>query len=285
LQLRASDVPSSVKKIRWPPKNKPVVRFSNNNLKIFARFAAANPAPDTLFALPEEEDLNDFPDQEMDYSVTGSWFRSKYERSVAHSGRTTTFDPSLLHIAVHIRRGDALESPSRMEGHANNEAYFAGVVHSAMDLLEALGHPRALVRVHVFSEPNKQRQYVNHKGKEVDIVPFFKCAPGVECVVMHLRDNAYTAFHHLVMADILVVGQSYFSHFASALNRNVKLGLDAYPYRLAGLPGFVKVANDVTGAVDPDKLRSVFVKFLNYRKCKAAAAAAASANEPAKPEL
>ena len=42
-------------------------------------------------------------------------------------------------------------------------------------------------------------------------------------VVMHINEEIQLTFHHLVMADVLVLARSSFSYCAGLLNKNIKI--------------------------------------------------------------
>ena len=63
--------------------------------------------------------------------------------------------------------------------------------------------------IHVFSE-----------GEDSDFQDIIDAFGDVN-VVMHINENICVTFHHLVMADIMVVARSSFSYCAGLINKNV----------------------------------------------------------------
>jgi len=110
------------------------------------------------------------------------------------------YDDKYKNVAVHIRRGDvnANKYPSRF---ITNAKY--------IDLLSKMKLEGCIL--HIFSE-----------GSESDFGDIVSAFPGNE-VVMHINEPVQLTFHHLVMADVLVVSKSSFSYCAGLLNNNTKI--------------------------------------------------------------
>ena len=110
------------------------------------------------------------------------------------------YDKTRRNIAVHIRRGDvnSTKYPSRF---TSNQQY--------IDLLKKMTLDNSTI--YVFSE-----------GAETDFQDIAAAFPDTP-VVMRLNENIQTTFHHLVMADVLVLAKSSFSYCAGLLNENTKV--------------------------------------------------------------
>jgi hypothetical protein len=110
------------------------------------------------------------------------------------------YDDNYKNVAVHIRRGDVnvKKYPSRF---ITNAKY--------IDLLSKMKLEGCIL--HIFSE-----------GSESDFGDIVSAFPGNK-VVMHINEPVQLTFHHLVMADVLVVAKSSFSYCAGLLNNNTKI--------------------------------------------------------------
>ncbi|MAV56355.1 MAG: hypothetical protein CMI79_02315 [Candidatus Pelagibacter sp.] len=111
-----------------------------------------------------------------------------------------TYDNKYKNIAVHIRRGDVNKTkyPSRF---TTNKQY--------IDLLKKINLDNSII--HIFSE-----------GEENDFQDIVEAFSEIK-VVMHINEEIQLTFHHLVMADVLVLAKSSFSYCAGLLNKNIKI--------------------------------------------------------------
>ena len=109
-----------------------------------------------------------------------------------------SYDDKYNNIALHIRRGDVNinKYPSRF---TSNEQY--------IDLLRKINLDNSII--HIFSE-----------GEEKDFQDIIDNFPENK-VVMHINENIQKTFHHLVMADVLVLSKSSFSYCAGLVNKNM----------------------------------------------------------------
>lgn len=110
-----------------------------------------------------------------------------------------TYDPSHINIALHIRRGD-VTTKKYTSRYTSNIEY--------INIVKKMDYPPNSV-IHVFSE-----------GEESDFQDIVDAFRDVN-VVMHINENICLTFHHLVMADIMVVARSSFSYCAGLINKNV----------------------------------------------------------------
>ena len=77
-----------------------------------------------------------------------------------------------------------------------------------INIVKKMDYPSNSV-IHVFSE-----------GEDSDFQDIIDAFGDVN-VVMHINENICATFHHLVMADIMVVARSSFSYCAGLINKNV----------------------------------------------------------------
>jgi hypothetical protein len=134
-------------------------------------------------------------------------YSTKYEAARCKLPLDANFDPQILHIGVHIRRGDVstLKETNIQQWKCRwvSDAYY----------LNALGDLRTLIgempfQVHIFSD-----------GTEAELGAFHH----VPHCVFHLHDDSKRSFHGLVSADILVSSSSAFSICAGKISSGVKL--------------------------------------------------------------
>ena len=110
------------------------------------------------------------------------------------------YNKNYNNIALHIRRGDVNNKkyPSRF---STNQQY--------IDLLKKMNLDNSII--HIFSE-----------GEENDFQDIVEAFSEIK-IVMHINEEIQLTFHHLVMADVLVLAKSSFSYCAGLLNKNTKI--------------------------------------------------------------
>ena len=110
------------------------------------------------------------------------------------------YNKNVTNIAIHIRRGDVNPNkyPSRF---ISNEHY--------VQLLKKMNLDNSVI--HIFSE-----------GSVKDFEDIITNFPESK-FVMHINENIQMSFHHMVMADVLIVAKSSFSYCAGLLNENTKI--------------------------------------------------------------
>lgn len=110
------------------------------------------------------------------------------------------FSADEWNVAIHVRRGDALEPRHRARVTGN-----AVLDRILREVIEGCTNPEGKpVKVHIMSEGS---------------VAEFDFARGLPTsVAFHLDECPFTTFHHLAMADTLVTAKSTFSYLAGILN-------------------------------------------------------------------
>ena len=133
--------------------------------------------------------------------------------------------PLVAHAAIHIRRGDVLERDPGRVVRPERVGTSVSILAAAMTRVRSTAHGRRVAYVvHVMSQP-----------------PFFGGAGGFDAEVsawrdrlshccnaslhVHLDGDAEKAMHHLIHADILILGASSFSFVASLYSAGVRLHL------------------------------------------------------------
>ncbi|WP_367871106.1 hypothetical protein [Luteolibacter sp. Populi] len=125
-------------------------------------------------------------------------FRDKYHDNPKPPA--SWFSPDEWNVAIHVRRGDALEArhQARVTRNPDVERFLRGI------LPKCTNPENKPVRIHLMSE-----------GSRTD----FDLAERLEVPCeLHLDECPFMTFHHLVMADTLITAKSTFSYFAGILN-------------------------------------------------------------------
>jgi hypothetical protein len=106
----------------------------------------------------------------------------------------------VLNISVHLRRGEIIKGGRFGDRYIEADQAAAKVMRALETWPNTDRRPRVL---HIHSE-----------GKPADFEPFLKLG-----AVLHLDDDAFTTFHHLVSADVLFTTKSSFSYLAAILSK------------------------------------------------------------------
>jgi len=121
------------------------------------------------------------------------------------------FKPSVLNIAIHIRRGDVSSTKNTYRRYIPNEEYLS-IVSKLINLLEDRDYKSVLERenfeIHIYSE-----------GKPED----FGEIQNLTNVQFHLNDDLFETLHHMSKADILVGSFSGFSTFANIFVKGISI--------------------------------------------------------------
>ncbi len=130
--------------------------------------------------------------------------------------------PDAIRVSIHVRRGDVASSGRFAERFtADGE-----ILRRVARLLDGLGADRERVVLRMFSE-----------GEPAEFAAF--AAAGA---TLHLGEDAFTTFHHLVCSQVVVLAKSTFSYLAGLIGG----GLCLYePFWHPPLPGWLTF-----GAVD-----------------------------------
>jgi len=129
--------------------------------------------------------------------------REKYFRK-EHPAKFCYFDSNSISVAVHIRRDDA-----SVENHRFLPlSYYESLLRKLGRFFRYEPH-----EVHIYSSgsDNDMNQIQETLGKISDNFKY------------HFNESAMEAIHHMAVADILVVGNSSFSHWPGFLSKGIKL--------------------------------------------------------------
>ena len=173
-------------------------------------FIQSHPEPNTVFKLSN----NRFGDYE--YAATRNWFRDAYIKAREADSFVLQYQPDLINVAVHIRRGDLL--PDRQ---------FSDLSHRMLPdrwYIEILNRVAAEasrpLSIHIFSE-GKNGLYQSEKGVHFSWSDFY--AGSGHRVTEHIDTPFLDTVHHLLHADVLVGSKSGMTHLAGMLGNQIKL--------------------------------------------------------------
>lgn len=156
------------------------------------------------------------------------YWKARENKPIIH-----TFPGGRLNVAIHIRRGD-VSATSRAKARWVPNSVYVTIINQIRELYG----DRALF--HIYSDG------VSRQLREIARMPD---------VVMHIRENIFSTFHHMVISDILVTGQSSLSSLAGHLCDNIKLVKPWAPFweRFPKNEKFITVNPD--GSFDLEKLK------------------------------
>ena len=173
-------------------------------------FIQSHPEPDTVFKLSN----NRFGDYE--YASTRNWFMDAYTKAREADCYALQYQPDLINVAVHIRRGDLL--PNRQ---------FSGLSHRMLPdrwYIEILNRVAAgastPLSIHIFSE-GKNGLYQSEQGVHFSWSDFY--AGSGHRITEHIDTPFLDTVHHLLHADVLVGSKSGMTHLAGMLGNQIKL--------------------------------------------------------------
>ena len=133
------------------------------------------------------------------------------------------FQPEMLNVAVHVRRGDLMRGPHRSRVIPN-----ARYVR-AMSEVRAL-FPNRAVAFHIYSEGDERA------GRK-EFAEFLR----ISDAALHLNEDVFSTFHHLVSADVLILSRSSFSYLAGIYSRGRVL---YFPFMHPPLPKWLRLSPD-----------------------------------------
>lgn len=147
------------------------------------------------------------------WAAIGPSLREKYHLSP--KPELPGYGDGRVQIAVHLRRGDVASTGQFAQWFTPDEV----ILQRLERVLDVVGRDRASIRV--FSE-----------GKAED----FKAFTGLGAV-LHLDEDVFTTFHHLVKSEVLIMAKSTFSYLAAIIGGGVCLYEPFWHPKLAGWLG------------------------------------------------
>ncbi|MCM1103075.1 MAG: hypothetical protein NC409_03120 [Clostridium sp.] len=137
----------------------------------------------------------------------GGYLRERFMGASARKADKPFYDPHFFNIAVHVRRGDIVDSEGRiMEEYRQrwlSIEYYLAVLDTLTEIL-----PKEKVRIHIFSQ-----------GKRENFKEFDKYHHVVYC----LDESEQDTFGNLAKSDLLVMGKSSFSYDAALIQDGIRI--------------------------------------------------------------
>ena len=121
-------------------------------------------------------------------------------------------------VAIHVRRGDAMGEPLR---YVPDEHY----IECARHLAHEIGATHLASAIHVFTDGNLSTIEPILRAVRTAVQP----TTSLEVHTNASGLDVTTVFHHLVVADVLILSKSSFSASAAALSLGELVYLDRYP--------------------------------------------------------
>lgn len=124
--------------------------------------------------------------------------RTKYMRARDDQPVSSVFDNSKINVAIHIRRGDIKPGKDR---------WVETSVHAAViDQIADVCGGKAVFHIYSIGTVEELKELQNKPN-----------------VIFHLCEDVFDTFHHMVIADILMIGKGSFSALAAHLSNNIKI--------------------------------------------------------------
>lgn len=148
----------------------------------------------TLFILGDNQNA-------YDQTASGERLRKKYEDNLAWQRANIHKQNGILTIAVHLRKGDILNTEKDTAKRYINAAWMADIVSSVVHVLNAP------VQINVYSQglTDEDKKAFSHFGS----VDYFDNVDPCE------------TFHNLLISDVLIMSRSGFSYLAAYMGRQL----------------------------------------------------------------
>lgn len=146
-------------------------------------------------------ELHQHPKIAIGWQKTLEKIQRNYNRS---RDDTPHFTSNAINIAVHIRRGDSINTKRRFVGHS----YFAKVLDQIISKIEKSNHG---------TQDDVCYQYaiqIYSEGSIDDFCEFRK----YKNLTLRINDDHFNTLHHMVCADVLIMSKSTFSYLPALLN-------------------------------------------------------------------
>lgn len=148
----------------------------------------------TILILKSPNFYNEIEQDIEKYHKSASFEKIK---SYYYENKTSPFDPSSFHIAVHVRRPVAQDT--RTDGANTPHSYYLSAIRIIQTRFQDIGKP---LRFHIYSTD------------PIETFEEYKQFP----VTFHLEEDTFETFRGMVFADVLVTSASSFSYVAALLS-------------------------------------------------------------------
>lgn len=197
-ELLESHLPKNIHKIRLPhlPWKQNMWLQNTCDNKVWEQTIKGHRDDDVLF----ECERNQF--MRLDQScLQHHILRTRYWEARRKHPISCFFDTTKLNVAIHIRRGDVTSNSSAKDRWMNMKVY-TNVINQ---IRNASGD---CVVFHIYSDGT-----IEDLKRLIDLPD----------IILHLQEDVFSTFHHMVLADVLVASKSSFSALAGHLQHKVKI--------------------------------------------------------------
>ncbi len=197
-EIKESQLSENIHRIKLPrlPWEKDLWLQNTCNNPIWKRNIEQYDNDNTLFECAKNQFIRLDPVCLQHNKLIVKYWQARQEQPIK-----STFNDTELNIAIHIRRGDVTPNNSAKDRWMNISVYI-----NIINQIYSIYGNRAVF--HIYSD-----------GTYNDI----KELVCLSNIVLHLKEDVFSTFHHMIIADILVVGKSSFSALAGHLCSNIKI--------------------------------------------------------------
>jgi hypothetical protein len=204
-ELATSDVPKGCKEIELPWLWKGKTTWDDIKFAKLIQDPGLNQDLDVLFRVSSQAD-GQFIDIDWDIYENND-LKRKYNNSKQVKNFKCYFDKDTTNIGIHIRRGDVTE--------ANGYRRWMGLDHY-FKIIENLSNMKELqditFHIYVWDMLEKEKRVLSSHR-----------LPDKRQIKLHIDEDVFSTFYHLVASDIFVSGQGSFSLLVNYLTDAIKL--------------------------------------------------------------
>lgn len=197
-EIKESQLPIDVKKIQLPllPWKGDAWLQNTCDNQIWKQIIEKNINKNILFECAKNQLMR------LDSScLQNNVLRDRYWQARSLQPIPCVFDMTKVNIAIHIRRGDVTSQSSAKDRWMNIEAYV-----KIINQIHNLCGNDAIFHIYSDGTTNDLEKLTSLSG-----------------VILHLQEDVFSTFHHMIMADVLVIGKSSFSALAGHLQNKIKI--------------------------------------------------------------
>lgn len=145
----------------------------------------------------------------------GAYLRERFMSASVRKKDRAYYDPAYLNVAVHVRRGDIVDSEGKIREEYRlrwlSIDYYLAVLDALTEVIE-----KGKMRIYIFSQGKKEH---------------FKAFDKYENVSYCLDESEQETFGNLAKSDLLIMGKSSFSYDAALIHQGIRI----YPNSFWGI--------------------------------------------------
>lgn len=256
-EISESQLPSDINKVKLPmlPWEQNLWLQHTCDNRVWQQIIDRHRLDNVLFECAKNQFMRPDPVC-LQYDV----LRDKYWKARRRNPVECYFDAAKLNIAIHIRRGDISPDSSTKDRWIDLRVY----VNIINQISNSWGN-RAVFHIYSDGTPENFTELTNLPN-----------------VVLHLWEDVFITFHHMIVSDVLVIGRSSFSALAGHLHNKVKIiqswdSIPDVPHSFKRSIGPFNweyppdndrfITMDNTGRLDVDLLRTLLSKVKGGMVC------------------